>query len=1016
MKFEEYESKFYSHYSEFAETIKFILERSIEAKDIPRPQSIQFRAKAPDKLKQRLVEDKVLESESIETKRGDLAGARIIFYTNNDVSRFLGSRLIFENFEVEPESTKIHHQTYRAHHYTVKLKQDRANLSEYSKFSGLRCEIQIHTILNHAWSETSHDIIYKNPFAEGFGSKEMESITKRFLRIMEKYLIPAGFEFQRIQDDFERLKQHKKLFDRDLIALLPAATNNNERFDLLSSIKSVLPSYDDVAKIYGDLVDPLLRAAEAAKQTPTQPQETEFGPFDGKTAADVATIVVEIFELLRFVDVEKTFEALFALAQKETDEKVTKKIQEATVDLAKYDLDVWRKVGPAIQVALVDILEQLTPEQKASARYLIVAIYEAVLSPEISGTSWTGDSVTLRSGVVPLSDSLREIRRKAIDGLFNLFDAATADPERRQTYLALRQATRTPTRAVYSDEWLNLTLTDGVRIAKFFREHTDELSYELRETLEHDYLFDYHRARELAQAEPERFGARKNSEQLMEQILEFRDRLNQDLQFVRYKTLVGYESVFASQWEDEDQDYTKRQEYRTEQAASYIEAINPETEEQWFGLIERCAQTKSNDLAMFPVFGVFLRTLAEKKPETTERLLASASPNVLGFSVAMLDGLKKSGSPSVYIRTIQRFMTNGIQLWALMKHWQSFIPSRRSWLRTALNKAIEIEDDYAVMESLYLAFKLGGRLFPTKADFFLPALTYLTERKDARWARMGFFAKEAAPFFDALEESEAKLMLENLLEAPKIDYPLEQLLIQISRHHLSLVWDFFRQRMEPRDKKEDDQYRYEEIPYRFHGLEKELCRDAKLAVTKGRDWYAQDSSLFRFRAGRLLSAAFPSFPLEFANELAELVTNGSESDAQFVLAIMQNYHGEPPTHEVLKRIIAKYPGNDSMRNGVVVSFDNTGPVWGQFGFADAMRQKKAAMETWLPDSRPDVRAFAQRHIRELDLRIAYEQQRGEEDAALRELKYDTSDDEGEGAADGDDEQDKTDDPTEPKKS
>jgi hypothetical protein len=44
MKFDDYEREFYSRYHEFAETVKLILEKAIEASELPRPQSVQHRA------------------------------------------------------------------------------------------------------------------------------------------------------------------------------------------------------------------------------------------------------------------------------------------------------------------------------------------------------------------------------------------------------------------------------------------------------------------------------------------------------------------------------------------------------------------------------------------------------------------------------------------------------------------------------------------------------------------------------------------------------------------------------------------------------------------------------------------------------------------------------------------------------------------------------------------------------------------------------------------------------------
>ena len=77
-----------------------------------------------------------------------------------------------------------------------------------------------------------------------------------------------------------------------------------------------------------------------------------------------------------------------------------------------------------------------------------------------------------------------------------------------------------------------------------------------------------------------------------------------------------------------------------------------------------------------------------------------------------------------------------------------------------------------------------------------------------------------------------------------------------------------------------------------------------MAVSTVRRWYEEDSTLFRFLGGRLLSTAFPKFQAEISNELCELVTNGTGTDADFVLAVMENYHGEPATHEALKRIVS----------------------------------------------------------------------------------------------------------------
>jgi len=152
-------------YGDFAATVKFILEEAITATETPQPQSIQCRAKSAASLKFKLEAQGLLDSDSIEKQIKDLAGVRLVFYTNTDVNRFLNSGLIPQGFQVDWKETRIHHPTsenaqqrYQAIHYTVYLSEQRTALPEYSKFKGMRCEIQIQTILNHAWAETSHDI------------------------------------------------------------------------------------------------------------------------------------------------------------------------------------------------------------------------------------------------------------------------------------------------------------------------------------------------------------------------------------------------------------------------------------------------------------------------------------------------------------------------------------------------------------------------------------------------------------------------------------------------------------------------------------------------------------------------------------------------------------------------------------------------------------------------------------------------------------------------------------------
>src|SRR4051794_27249068 len=110
MNYDQYVQEGYLQYELFARIVAAILQSAIDdsAQDF-RLQQIKFRAKGNDSLRRKLEERALLESQAIESELKDLAGCRLVFYTNTDIDRFLNSRLIFENFKVDFDGSKIHH-------------------------------------------------------------------------------------------------------------------------------------------------------------------------------------------------------------------------------------------------------------------------------------------------------------------------------------------------------------------------------------------------------------------------------------------------------------------------------------------------------------------------------------------------------------------------------------------------------------------------------------------------------------------------------------------------------------------------------------------------------------------------------------------------------------------------------------------------------------------------------------------------------------------------------------------
>jgi hypothetical protein len=323
---------------------------------------------------------------------------------------------------------------------------------------------------------------------------------------------------------------------------------------------------------------PLIETARAARRSDPVAVESAFGSWKGYDAGDVLRVIVEIFGLLRYANVNESLDALGELFREEENADVKKQILEVVKHLAEYDLSAWKQVGSQVQLALVEQLAGMSPAEITAIQPIALVVWREALASDIGGTTWKADSVTISTGAVPISEALRIIRAKALDGLFACFERASTDADMSQIMSAMDSATRVPTQAQYSNELLNLTLKDATRIVEFMTQSMDKLSFEIRQHYEHELLYEYRNAVSLVQDQDNKFESQESAAKLVAAIEAFRDRANQDKNFVRYKVLVGYDSLYPQHWEDEKFDFRGADTYRKQQADKFIDEITPENE------------------------------------------------------------------------------------------------------------------------------------------------------------------------------------------------------------------------------------------------------------------------------------------------------------------------------------------------------------------------------------------------------------------------------------------------------
>ncbi|RPK29530.1 GTP pyrophosphokinase [Paenibacillus xylanexedens] len=140
----------------------------------------------------------------------DLAGIRIITFFQKTVAEV--DEIIRNEFNVIERSDKSElldeKLGYQNIHYLINFKPNRSKLNEYTRFNELIAEIQVRTIMQHAWAEIEHDIQYKSEVAIP------KSIKRRFTDLAGLLEI-ADREFQSIQDEDERLRIESRVNVRE---------------------------------------------------------------------------------------------------------------------------------------------------------------------------------------------------------------------------------------------------------------------------------------------------------------------------------------------------------------------------------------------------------------------------------------------------------------------------------------------------------------------------------------------------------------------------------------------------------------------------------------------------------------------------------------------------------------------------------------------------------------------------------------------------------------------------------
>ncbi len=992
MTFDEYRLRDRAKYEAFVDAIKQVLGASVKAHAMM-PHAITGRAKDPESLQKKLEDRKIDPGSAIEEQLKDLAGVRIVFLTNRQVQGFLGSRIIHANFDVV--SVNVHHavpgtesetRLFSSTNYFVGLKPDRLALPEYAQFEGLKAEIQVQTLLNHAWAEMNHDTFYKAPEFQHVDRTLFEKTKQRMDEVMRKHLLPAGHDFDKVTRDIATLTKAEDAFE-PAVATIRTSSSNDEVATAIETLDEVV-----MQRLAGrrdrflELLPDLLDAAARTRGTPATKIDTVLGAYDGETGEGVARKLASLLHHHRYCDPERSMAVLLELFGSAADDGERGLWLEQGRRFAEHDLDVWRTHGPAIQRIVVDAIAKLDRSGTKQVQGLVLGMLEKVLSSEVGGTSRGVElnTIQIHQGAVAPSDVLKQVRADAISILERMLGDAADDAEQIKILEAMRQAAQPPFHGG-SPALRTMVMDDAARVASIERGLAPTCGLELRREMEVKALHIHYAYSEVPPTMQDDEGLVAAQQNVVAQLLGLRDDLNADEDYVFYKTLIGYDSVRPQAWVTDPFDFQATDAWRQTLWPAIVTRIDAEGAAAWTARIHRYLSETLGTGSSVPLSN-FSQHLAKVRPEVALHLLGEMDDTLSPILLAILTDLDAAGRTDDIRRLADAWISEGRHLDVIASWLATQNMPDAARLGAVVAQARAMDDRHAVLTAANAAARLWEKAADPRLvdDAFMPCVAHFTAGDQTNWIKHAWDIRQGG-LVAALDEARSRLLLASFVQASEIDYDGDRILATVADKRAALVIDFLDERVRRDLDRAGD--RFDAIPFRSHDLPKVLARHPALLLSASRRWYDLYPALHQFQGGRLVANVFPKLA-GVAGPLAAVVAAGDRDDLAFVLATLQPYDGIEEIYPICMDVVERLDEGDHLLRRVSDVLGATGVISGEFGHVELEGEQHGRLGRYLDDPRPKVRAFAQEARRHAEHSMAWEQRRAEQEVEQMRRDWD----------------------------
>ena len=695
--------------------------------------------------------------------------------------------------------------------------------------------------------------------------------------------------------------------------------------------------------------------------------------------------IAGIMEQYRYVDLDETHAFIRDLYVQTSDPESRNQLVNLAESLASPTLEIWQHYGPVVQVRLAETLSK--EEDIVLIAPIATTIASKILEPDITGKTWSSNAVTLHRGVIVHSDALEKARRMVVETIAAYAGSVTGDDDALQSAVnSLFDSGRTPQSGAESPALATMILSDLAHAVECMIGFAPKASFNARQDIE-SQLLRYWRWNKLL-PEHLRSAAKvvEAHDRLVKNMIGLREALNADEDFVVFKTIVGYGSVFPHQWDEGRSDFERDQAVRDQRQDKLADSITLENWPTWKSRLATAANVKSSDLATFLPYEQFLSTIVARQPTLAFELLADRSilpeATICRIAVALLNGELRG------------------EVEALLEQWLDqarFVPEIADVAVSAANvdtrliskiaeRAVHEADERACTTLVVGAIRryIDNPEF-WRDEIFFPCLTVLQQADAHQWIRRSWHQPGEDSLFASLTADQSHAVLGAMANVDHIDYLAEQILKSIAVKRHQLVLDWFWQRIGIAA--QEPSLNFDWIPFSFQSVHEALQPHPRDVIASVREWRDRANRSGGWDVSRFLSRVYPNFEEPLPSTLLDLVDSADTEVLAFVASSLQGFQGRAELLPVLRAILASDAANDDIEGVVSQVLQDTGVMKGEFGAAETYQAKADLLKPWLNDGNERVAGFAAREIRYLKLMVAQENRRAQEEIAMRKLQY-----------------------------